>query len=44
MSFSSATFLRIQKVAPIHLPKHTSTELTEGSFILIWNSELNRVN
>lgn len=35
MSFSSAAFLRIQKVAPVHLPKHTGTALTEGSFILI---------
>ena len=35
MSFSSAVFLRIQKVAPVHLPKHTGTALTEGSFILI---------
>lgn len=35
MSFSSAAFLRIQKMAPVHLPKHTGTAVTEGSFILI---------
>lgn len=35
MSFSSAAFLKIQKVAPVHLPEHTSTALTEGSFIII---------